>query len=92
MSKVLTALGMMSGTSMDGIDAAIVKTDGETIYSLGPTFTTPYTGEIRYLINETSHFIINVDKLTYAGNLESLSSIESNDRYKFYNIDRYKQS
>ncbi|RTR38257.1 dTDP-glucose 4,6-dehydratase [Shewanella canadensis] len=38
---------------------------------------------IRFLINETSHRVINLDKLTYAGNLESLSSIESNERYHF---------
>lgn len=38
---------------------------------------------IRFLINETSHRVINLDKLTYAGNLESLSSIENNDRYHF---------
>ncbi len=38
---------------------------------------------IRFLINETSHRVINLDKLTYAGNLESLTSIESNERYHF---------
>ncbi|MEW6989419.1 dTDP-glucose 4,6-dehydratase [Colwelliaceae bacterium 6441] len=42
---------------------------------------------IRYLIEETSHSIVNVDKLTYAGNLESLSSIEENERYSFHQID-----
>ena len=30
---------------------------------------------IRHLINDTNHTVINVDKLTYAGNLESLISI-----------------
>ncbi len=33
----LTALGTMSGTSLDGVDAAIVLTDGATISSLGPS-------------------------------------------------------
>jgi dTDP-glucose 4,6-dehydratase len=42
---------------------------------------------VRYLINETAHHVINVDKLTYAGNLESLSSISDNRRYHFEKVD-----
>ncbi|WP_114327646.1 dTDP-glucose 4,6-dehydratase [Candidatus Colwellia aromaticivorans] len=42
---------------------------------------------IRYLINETEHQIINVDKLTYAGNLESLDSIAHSSRYHFVQAD-----
>ena len=33
---------------------------------------------IRHIVNNTDHSVINVDKLTYAGNLESLASIENN--------------
>ena len=33
MGKLYTALGLMSGTSMDGVDASIIKSDGERIYS-----------------------------------------------------------
>jgi dTDP-glucose 4,6-dehydratase len=42
---------------------------------------------VRYLINETQHTVINFDKLTYAGNLESLKSIENNERYHFVQGD-----
>ncbi|GKT11862.1 MAG: dTDP-glucose 4,6-dehydratase [Thiomicrorhabdus sp.] len=42
---------------------------------------------IRGLINDTQHVVVNVDKLTYAGNLESLKSIESNERYNFEQVD-----
>jgi dTDP-glucose 4,6-dehydratase len=42
---------------------------------------------IRFLINETTHTVINFDKLTYAGNLESLKLIENSDRYHFVQGD-----
>jgi len=42
---------------------------------------------IRHLIDNTAHHVINVDKLTYAGNLESLTSIENSDRYTFEQVD-----
>ena len=42
---------------------------------------------IRHLINDTNHHVVNVDKLTYAGNLESLISISGNPRYHFEQVD-----
>lgn len=42
---------------------------------------------IRFLINETSHYVLNLDKLTYAGNLDSLKCIEENPRYQFKQVD-----
>lgn len=36
---------------------------------------------IRHIISNTDHSVINVDKLTYAGNLDSLESVASSDRY-----------
>ncbi|MEM7491956.1 MAG: dTDP-glucose 4,6-dehydratase [Pseudomonadota bacterium] len=41
----------------------------------------------RYLINETEHSVINVDKLTYAANLASLKSIEDSSRYTLEKVD-----
>ena len=42
---------------------------------------------IRYLINYTENRIINVDKLTYASNLESLISVKDNPRYRLIQAD-----
>lgn len=42
---------------------------------------------IRYLIQHTSHEVLNVDKLTYAGNLTSLSDVSDDPRYRFVQID-----
>jgi hypothetical protein len=37
------AIGLMSGTSQDGVDVAVIATDGETIGRLGATARRPYT-------------------------------------------------
>ncbi len=50
MSKVFQALGLMSGTSLDGIDVALMATDGESHVVRGPSMTLPYTPEIRALL------------------------------------------
>lgn len=42
---------------------------------------------IRTILRDTEFSIINIDKLTYAGNLESLKDFSSNPRYKFLKID-----
>ena len=42
---------------------------------------------VRYLINNTDNRVLNVDKLTYAGNLESLESVNNNPRYQFLHAD-----
>lgn len=42
---------------------------------------------VRHLINDTEHTVINVDKLTYAGNLESLTTVSDSDRYFFEKVD-----
>ena len=42
---------------------------------------------VRHIIENTQDCVVNVDKLTYAGNLESLESIENNPRYVFEQVD-----
>lgn len=47
---------------------------------------------IRHLIDNTNHTVINYDKLTYAGNPESLSRVDNSSRYHFIQADICNQS
>ena len=47
---------------------------------------------IRHLIKNTAHEVLNLDKLTYAGNLESLQSIATDTRYEFVQADIVDQA
>ncbi len=47
-----TVIGMMSGTSMDGVDAAVLVTDGETIGGSGPTLFRPYAESEKALLRK----------------------------------------
>ena len=42
---------------------------------------------VRFLIAETDHHVLNIDKLTYAGNLSTLTSVSNDPRYRFAQID-----
>jgi len=42
---------------------------------------------IRYILNETQNHVVNLDALTYAGNLSSLDTVASNERYKFEHVN-----
>lgn len=46
------ALGMMSGTSLDGVDAAFVETDGKVISSFGPSAFQPYSDDQRTTLSK----------------------------------------
>ncbi|MBS0224309.1 MAG: anhydro-N-acetylmuramic acid kinase [Proteobacteria bacterium] len=46
----MRALGLMSGTSVDGIDVALIETDGERVFDFGPALTVPYSDPVRRLI------------------------------------------
>ena len=55
MAETLTALGLMSGTSADGIDAAILTTDGEMHLETGASLVQPYSDALRRDIQEAMH-------------------------------------
>ena len=47
MSKVYRALGLMSGTSLDGVDVAVIETDGERLVRSGESHTLYFSPEVR---------------------------------------------
>jgi anhydro-N-acetylmuramic acid kinase len=50
MAEIQKVIGLMSGTSLDGIDAALVQTDGEDFVATGASLTVPYNKETRALL------------------------------------------
>ena len=49
-NEAVWALGTMSGTSLDGVDAAAICTDGERIEGFGPSAYRPYSAEERKVL------------------------------------------
>jgi anhydro-N-acetylmuramic acid kinase len=56
----MTAVGLMSGTSHDGVDLALVDTDGEAIGRFGPTGYRPYSDDERALLRRATAAAANL--------------------------------
>ena len=52
-NKIYRAIGLMSGTSLDGIDVAVIDSDGESQVATGPWLTMPYERDLREALRGT---------------------------------------
>jgi anhydro-N-acetylmuramic acid kinase len=72
----LSAIGLMSGTSYDGVDVALINTNGEEIDRLGPTLYRPYGKEERALLRQAMASAANVaDRAERPGPLADAESL-----------------
>ena len=75
MGKIYTALGLMSGTSMDGVDASIISSDGDREYSIKIDKYFKYNDDLRQnLINIRNKVLLIDDLKTHFNEIKTLES------------------
>lgn len=71
------ALGLMSGTSLDGVDAALIRTDGNEIIEIGQWLTVPYEAALRARIRDAVYMRADTAKIAQEITLAHVEAVRA---------------